>query len=340
MGRRDAAEDGTIDQAPVAGVEDRAERVVAQLPADLAGALGRGTAEAIAALVRDYPSLRDPILMLVHQQRGNGFAQSVLAAASTMHKQLLGPGEPAAEAHPAPAPAMATGPAPPDAATQKVLDRQKTAGWEQVARGGINDDRLAPSEIRLPGSVVSAIEKAWQDSLAQHPEREEGGNLVRTYGGAYQLRRTEGYKDDAFEPDPHDVGWTETMVGTVHTHPYRDEHEKNPDRMPTDYATVSAPDLDSVVNGDGPLFIVRSGPFTYVIAKSKQFNQLVERHEKDGTLGELVMEMEGLSNRIFDAAKGNMSDRLEHAIVAVCQAYHLVYYEGRGADLKRGGGPS
>jgi hypothetical protein len=220
-----------------------------------------------------------------------------------------------------------------------MLDRRKTAGWEQIARGGINDDRYAPSEVRLPASVVTAVEQAWQDSLSRRPEREEGGNMVRTYGGSYKLRRTGGYSDGAFEPDAHDVGWTETMVGTVHTHPYRDEHERNPVNMPTDYRTVSAPDLDSIVNGNGPLFIVRSGANTYVIAKSKQFNQLVERHQERGTLGELVMEMENLSNRIYEATKGNMAQKLEQAIIAVWGAYHLVYYEGQGSDLKRVGGP-
>jgi|GEM_PF-3292870 len=110
--------------------------------------------------------------------------------------------------------------------------------------------------------------------------------------------------------------------------------------MPTDYGTVSAPDLDLLANRDGPLFVVRSGPFTYVIAKSKQFNRLVEKQENAGTLTELVTEMEQLSNRIFEATKGNMSDRLEQAIITVCQAYHLVYYEGSGSDIKRVGDPA
>jgi hypothetical protein len=311
------------------------------MPAELAVAIVQGTAESIAAVVQEHPQLRDPIFMLVQTQRGNAFVQAVVAAATTMHKHPV-PDEPAPEPHaapaPTPAPAARSAPAP-DAETQKHLDRRKTAGWEQVARGGINDARYAPSEIRIPASVVTAIEQAWQDSLARHPEREEGGNLVRTYGGSYKLRRTHGYTDDAFEPDPHDVGWTETMVGTVHTHPYRDEHARNPAAMPTDYGTVSAPDLDSIVNRDGPLFIVRSGANTYVIAKSKQFLQLVERHEQQGTLGELVMEMEKLSNQIYEATKGNMAEKLEQAIIAVCQAYHLVYYEGQGSDLKRVGGP-
>lgn len=321
--------------------DDPAPTIAAAMSPELARIVMQGTAEVIANVINANPRLRDPIFMVVQRDRGNAFAKTVVATATTMHKHpATAPEGTSPEPAARPVEAAADETKPEDPAAHAVDERRKTAGWEQVARGGINDERHAPSEIRLPASVVSAIERAWQDSLAQNPEHEEGGNLVQTYGGDYKVRRAKGYKDDEFEPDPMDLGWSETMVGSVHTHPYRDEHAKDPKKMPTEYGTVSAPDLDSIVNRDGPLFVVRSGPFTYVIAKSKQFNKLVEQHDNAGTLSELVAEMEQLSNRIFEATKGNMSDRLEQAIIAVCQAYHLVYYEGKGSDLKRVGGPT
>lgn len=299
----------------------------------------QGTADAIADVINAYPQLRAPIFAIVQRDRGNAFARTVIATATATHKHPASAPEDLDGAQPAARPTEGAGTSKPDnLASHAVQERRKAASWEQVARGGINDARSAPSGIRLPPNVVASIERAWQDSLASSPEQEEGGNLVLTYGGDYKVRRTKGYKDDEFEPDPNDVGWTETMVGSLHTHPYRDEHAKNSKTMPTDYGTVSAPDLDSIVNREGPLFVVRSGEFTYVIAKSRQFNKIVEQHEHAGTLSKLVSEMEGLSTQIFEATKGNMSERLEHAIIAVCQAYQLVYYEGKGADLKRVGG--
>lgn len=45
-------------------------------------------------------------------------------------------------------------------------------------------------------------------------------------------------------------------------------------------------------------------------------------------------------DQAFAASPGAFPDKLEAAVIAVCKKFHLVYYEGRGGELRRVGGPS
>lgn len=148
--------------------------------------------------------------------------------------------------------------------------RRKVAGFEQVSRGHLREAG-APEAIELPASLVDALERAWRDSDAT--QEEMGGNVVRTYGGKYKLRRGGAGTSRAFEPDDRDVGWGETRIGIAHTHPYRGEG--------FDHGTFSAADLVNIVDETEPLKLLRSGPFTYVIARTKEFDELVKRHEHE-----------------------------------------------------------
>lgn len=274
---------------------------------DRAGAVvGGASVQAIAALVQRHPQLGAPIFAAVEQTQGEPAAR----AASEELALLRSPTRVAEAAVP-------------------MDRRRKVAGFEQIARGHLREAG-APEVIELPASLVDALERAWQASDAN--QQETGGNVVRTYGGKYKLRRGEPGTGDMFEPDDRDVGWTETRIGTAHTHPYRKEGY--------DHGTFSSADLVNIVDESEPLKFLRSGSLTYVIARTKEFDALVKRHDQEQTLDDLKRAMARSYDDVFDAAPGAFPDKLEASVSAVCNRFHLVYYEGRGAELRRVGGPS
>jgi len=327
---------GSAREAEAAKDSDAAADVpsahTAKMPTELASFVVQSSAELIAALIIEHPQLRDPIFATIQQVRGNAFAQTVIATA-TRNKPT-----PDGDATPQPAPSTqptATAGPVADPAASRIIERQKIAAWDQMSRGPI-DERYAPSVVRLPDAVVAQIDQAWKDSLATNPELEQGGNLVRTYGGKYKLRR--GATDDAgsFQAEPNDIGWGESYVAVVHTHPYRDEEKAG--TWVSDYGSFSTADLWEIVNDQQPLNILRSGPFTFMIARTKQFDALVTKHEAAGTLNDLIMAITETSNASYKTARGgglSQKDSVEHAVLDVCRAFHLVYYEGQGNELHR-----
>jgi hypothetical protein len=274
------------------------------------------------------------VFATVQQFRGNSFAQTVVAAVRTLrkpnpdeaHGTKQGASHPPTDEKPTEAR---------DPAAQKIIERQNVAAWDQMSRAPL-DENHAPSVVRLPDSVVEQIDRAWKDSVGGATEIEQGGNLVRTYGGKYKLRRGSPQGAGEFQPEANDVGWGESNVAVVHTHPYRDEEQVG--TWPTDYGTFSTADLWEIINDDQPLNILRSGPYTFMIARTRQFNQLVAQHEAADTLNDLAIAISRTSDTTYkDARAQGMStpDSLERAVLAVCDTYHLVYYEGTGAELHR-----
>lgn len=210
-----------------------------------------------------------------------------------------------------------------------ISERRKTAGFEQIARSYIQAQG-APDQVKLPASLVKALEQAWRDSLQPDRDREQGGNVVRSYGGDYKLRRGKGDSDDMYEPNPNDVGITETLVGTAHTHPYRKEGQE--------YGTFSGQDLGNMVNEHESFKLVRSGPYTFMMTRTREFDALVKQYEKRGEELELSKQITQTFDAAYAASKRPFPEKLEAGVLAVCARYNLVYYSGQGAELTRASG--
>ena len=99
--------------------------------------------------------------------------------------------------------------------------------------------------------------------------------------------------------------------------------------------SFSAADLSYTPDQEQGLNILRSGPYTFLVAKTRQFLELVNKHEADDTTWELSKAMFELHDKTFEASTGTFADRVEAAVRVVCQTYHLLYYEGQGAELHR-----
>jgi hypothetical protein len=190
------------------------------------------------------------------------------------------------------------------------------------------DTRARP----LTPTIVKQLEQAWQDSLAGKKQREQGGNLVRNSGGSYEIRRRANDDDKLFDQDDNDVGWTQKLVAQVHTHPYRDEK----DRVPEQFATFSEGDFDSLMRSDAHMSVLRSGPYTFILTKTKQFKAMVEATKNDEEkLQAITQRMTAVYDKAFDATNGAFSEKTETGVMAVCEQFHLVYYVGQGSDLTR-----
>jgi hypothetical protein len=214
-----------------------------------------------------------------------------------------------------------------------------------LAHGPI-DEKWAPNTVRLPDAVDAGLDEAWRQTAADSRHREHGGNIVRTYGGKYEMNQQGPGLEGAYDDDDSDVGWTEDHVAVVHTHPYFNRD--------FDHAGFSGGDFVNLATNNVPLSIMRSGSDqTYMLARTKQFQKMVDDienkydHDYD-LLHEKRQEFEKGMDDHWEAAyaaalKKNPKDfpgAVEAAGVATAKAYHLLYYKGTGANLKRiGGGP-
>lgn len=310
---------------------DRGTQIIAALPTSFVSMIEQANPDVVAALLQAYPQLSSPILEVVQKLRGNGFAR--LVTSHPLHRptpdvETTTPKD--HEAEPRSAPVTAKSPTT-DPARAKTIDRQKTAAWDQIATA-TPDERATPTEIRLPPNIVEALEQAWRDTLKTTTESEQGGNLVRGAGGGYDVRRRANDNARMFDQDDKDVGHFQTLVGQVHTHPYRDEK----DQVPEQFASFSDGDFDSLMRSDAHLSLLRSGPYTFVLAKTKQFNALVSATgDEEDKLQALAKRMTATYDKAVDSVKGRFSEKIEAGVMAVCEQFHLVYYEGQGGDLTR-----
>jgi hypothetical protein len=75
-----------------------------------------------------------------------------------------------------------------------------------------------------------------------------------------------------------------------------------------------------------------------MISRTKEFDQIVQQAEKTQTEADLKKRIIDTYNRAFDATKGTFPEQLEAGVRAVCREFHLLYYEGKGAELHHVGG--
>ena len=324
------------DVAPIGTSEptasERAYGPTTTLPPDLANMIAKATPDEVAEVLLAHPQLAEMIVSTVTKVHGAAFAQqAVTASTHTMHKTDPDKAPPTQGAQ-TPSKAIPTPiEMPQNKENRKHFERGMTAAWNQLAVGTV-DERSTPEYIRLPANIVKDLDKAWKDSLATKQQREQGGNLVRDSGGDYHLRRKENTSGRMFDQDDSDVGWRQTLVAQVHTHPYRDEAAQ----VPEQFATFSEGDFDSLMRSDAHMAVLRSGPYTFVLTKTTQFKKLVDvlGNDEDKLKG-LAERMSAVYNKAFDATSGMFSEKCEAGVMAVAEAFHLAYYTGQGSDLTR-----
>lgn len=312
---------------------------VARAPGDttVASLAAVASPDDLAALIRDFAGHIDPIVAEANRRFGNSFVADAMA--------LRPPSRGAAASDTATAPTAPAG--APTLQVEEVVGAAQAnvartiaankatlphdPGFEQISRRhGLTGRGGAPATVRLPTSLVDALDELWADSYRPDgTPREQGGNLVRNYGGSYEFRREEDDRKDKFDPDYSDVGWSQDLVGVAHTHPYAERRLVGATFSATDMAGISSEDEGQTLN------IMRSGDMTFLVARTKEFDKLVARYEAEGNLGQLYGKIYDCYARVRDATEGSFHEKLEAAVIAVCREFHLEYYRGHGDTLSR-----
>jgi hypothetical protein len=296
------------------------DRAYDDIPHQLVDIVRRGNEDDFVQMLDAYPSLQMPILAAIGRVHGTQVARTVGAKS-----------KPTLDASPAKAPAKNPegydgGPIRVDS-DQGVSDRSKVAGWDQVA-AGVAREQSMPSHVRLPKSLVRELDRLWNETVRK--DKEHGGNVV---GGrdSYEFRQTHDKHDnqDTYNPDLSNVDG-DHHVAIVHTHPT--------DNDSPDYVGFSDVDLAALVDEEQPLNILRSGTQTYMVARTKEFEALIDKNNDPEKLAELKIAIHQTYKAAYGAEKSAGSgepSRVEAGVLAVCRKFHLIYYWGQGQDLHR-----
>jgi hypothetical protein len=211
--------------------------------------------------------------------------------------------------------------------------------WTAMAEGPIRES-AAPSTVQLPDQIVRGLDEAWDRSQnANHDER--GGNIIRSaWGGEYDFRHG-GKRDeadrDSWMPDRSDVRTGQEFLGTYHT------HDATHDKEPYDSVGFSDADVGNLATMEDRVKLLRSGSMTYMLARTKEFDELAKQHSSPEAEQAFRADMVKYFNAAYDEVEqGDPSKHvqaLEAATQAAAQQYHLLYYQGEGAKLRRAGAP-
>lgn len=223
------------------------------------------------------------------------------------------------------------------AGAMPMQQRRDAANWDNVALGKFGEANL-PSQFVIPDSVKRGIDKAYAESV-KSGYYERGGNIVKNYGSGYSMRQggvTYDDKDDegTWAPNSKDVGFGQKLVGDYHSHAYRDGRE----------GTFSEQDMAGMVDMDGRVAMIRSGDKTFMLTKTREFDELVaktndndveeENHRTNAMKGEMMTYYKSI---IAKSKARSEAEKWEEAARATAARYHLGYYQGYGARLDRSG---
>jgi hypothetical protein len=201
-------------------------------------------------------------------------------------------------------------------------DGGKKTGTQPAAAAGALDPAALPPEL------VRGLGDAWAASFPRGTSKEQGGILVRKADGTTEWRAGTNSTSGSFNINYGDLKSGETLEATGHTHPY-DPTEGNY----TDVAFSDA-DLANLVTGAERMKFVRSGDMIFMAKKTATFDALVAGKDA-AALATLRANMKTTWKDARTAATGTMQEKVIAAVKAVCNAYGLELYAGKGSSLAK-----
>jgi hypothetical protein len=300
------------------------DRAYDGLPRELVEKVAGADEASLVQMLAAYPLLRSPILSAIGNVHGQPTAQAIAKSSPQPTNAEKAKAKESKKKLPA---GYDDGPIQVD--SDNTTDMQKVAGFNQIALSHVKEAH-APSHVRLPASVLEKLED--MSAEGQEKDQEQGGNLVRTYGGKWELRQTHDDDNDnsTYNVDTSNVGRWSTHVGIVHTHPI-DVESPYP-------VSFSSPDLVGLLDEDQPLNIVKSGNQIYMISRTREFDALLPKDNDPDKINELTFKMQDTWKAAYKAERengGGHASAVEKGVIAVCRTFHLIYYWGQGQDLHR-----
>jgi len=197
-------------------------------------------------------------------------------------------------------------------------DPAKLTGFEKMVKGGVPAAEAA-DKMQLPKELREAMEEAWKNSFPGGKSKEQGGVLYRNSDGTLGwVKATESTSGSTTIPYTKIPSGATALVGG-HTHPYDASEGGHKGVM------FSGPDVANLVTDPVSVKTIHAGDSYFVIAKTKEFEALVE---KAPDKAKLKTEIETERKKVFDATPGELPAKARAATKAMCLKYKLILYEG------------
>jgi hypothetical protein len=214
---------------------------------------------------------------------------------------------PAPGESPAPAPGGTPPSPPPPAPPSSVFDPK--------ALPATGSD--APATMTYPPAVIQTIQTSYSNSFPGGKSQERGGTIVRGADGQIRVVNEGPGTGGTFSPD-RNVGPTDQLIGTYHTHPY-DQSEGGHLGV-----SFSGADIANSATMNEPKI---------VDAGNKQF-LLTPTQATTGTSAAIKSDWNAEFAKQSNAG-ASIQDASAAATKAVAQKYNMAYYEGTNGTFTR-----
>ena len=182
----------------------------------------------------------------------------------------------------------------------------------------------APKTVNLPTAFVKGGDASWKDSFPGTTSQEQVGILVRDSKGQYKWKRGPSGTSGSWAPNYGDLGAGETMIASLHTHPYSKAEGGFVGAGP------SGGDIASMVTQQEPITIVHAGDTVFAVAASKEFTDSLKgltNAQLSALFTTIDATYDAAFNKALAAGKG-FKDAVNEAALVTSTKHKFIFYSG------------
>jgi len=176
-----------------------------------------------------------------------------------------------------------------------------------------------PKQFELGEQVARQMDALWQKSVRDIDKgvvREHAATLAKGQGGELKLVNPVVGEEDRVRPD-REVAEGEKLVGTFHTHPYREGYTA---------VAFSGQDIANVINSHDDITVVQSGKDMFALRPTDKTPEAIDP----------VMLKREFHQRLGMHADEGMTfpEAMYATNLDMCEKYGIVLYRGRRGILR------
>ncbi|MBC8263387.1 MAG: hypothetical protein H8E47_04605 [Anaerolineales bacterium] len=182
-------------------------------------------------------------------------------------------------------------------------------------------DMLAelPKQLELGERVAQQMDALWQKSVQgihKGVVREHGATLVMEQGGELKLVNPVVGEEDRVRPN-REVAGGEKLMGTFHTHPYREGYTG---------VAFSGQDIANVINSHDSITVVQSGVDVFALRPTDKTPEVIDP---------VVLKREFHQRLVRHVEEGMSFPEAMYATnLDMCEKYEIAMYRGRRGILR------
>jgi hypothetical protein len=176
-----------------------------------------------------------------------------------------------------------------------------------------------PEQLELGEQVTQQMDALWQKSVRDIDKgvvNEYGAILVKGQDGELKLVNLVEGEEDRVRPD-REVAEDEKLLGTFHTHPYREGYTR---------VAFSGQDIAYAINTHDSITVVQSGEDVFALIPTDKTPDVVDPD---------VLK-KGFRESLGQHAEGGMTfpEAMYAANLDICEKYGIALYRGRRGILR------